>query len=157
MLSRAGPDLIARPAGEPGGDVVQRGLGDGGQRFVGEEGLVRGDDDIGKGQQAGQGVVLQRQVGVIFEEQFRFLFIHCLLYTSRCVIRDSNLNLYGELYKQNEYPDGGFDGERWSKIWTPEKFERRVRDREHYAQTSTDYLLRATASFLCLLYTSRCV
>ncbi|WP_313118567.1 NfrA family protein [Ectopseudomonas guguanensis] len=63
-------------------------------------------------------------------------------------VGDLNLNLYGELYKQNEYPDGGFDGERWSKIWTPEKFERRVRDREHYAQTSTDYLLRATASFL---------
>lgn len=59
-----------------------------------------------------------------------------------------NLNLYAELYKQNEYPDGGFDGERWNKIWTPEKFERRVRHRDRYAQTSTDYLLRATASFL---------
>ncbi|MDU9410616.1 phage receptor [Pseudomonas sp. zfem001] len=63
-------------------------------------------------------------------------------------IGDYNLNLYAELYKQNEYPDGGFDGERWNKIWTPEKFERRMRNRDRYAQTSTDYLLRATASFL---------
>lgn len=63
-------------------------------------------------------------------------------------VGDYNLNLYAELYKQNEYPGGGFDGERWSKIWTPEKFERRMRNRDHYAQTSTDYLLRATASFL---------
>ena len=61
---------------------------------------------------------------------------------------DYNLNLYAELYKQNAYPEGGFDGERWNKLWTPEKFERHIRDRDRYAQTSTDYLLRATASFL---------
>ena len=75
MLSRAGLDLIAWPAGEPGGDVVQGGAGDGVERFVGEKGLVRGDDDVGEAQQAGQGVVLQRQVGVILEEQLRLFLV----------------------------------------------------------------------------------
>nr|WP_239482018.1 phage receptor [Pseudomonas insulae] len=64
-----------------------------------------------------------------------------------------NLNLYGEIYKQNQDPTEGnpdevFPGLRLHKIGTPKKFERYVRERDRYAQTSTDYLLRATASFL---------
>ena len=75
MLSLAGLDLVALLAGEPGSDVVQGGAGDGVERFVGEKGLVCGDDDVGKAQQAGQGVVLQWQVGVILEKQFRLLLV----------------------------------------------------------------------------------
>ncbi|AYC32036.1 phage receptor [Pseudomonas cavernae] len=66
---------------------------------------------------------------------------------------DYNLNLYGELYKQNQDPSEGnpdevFAGQRWNKLWTPKKFEREIRQRDKDFQTSTDYLLRATASFL---------
>lgn len=66
---------------------------------------------------------------------------------------DYNLNLYGELYKQNTVnddvdPEDAFDGLRWHEIGTPEKFERYIRKRDKYGQTSTDFLLRATASFL---------
>ncbi|MDF3935742.1 NfrA family protein [Pseudomonas citronellolis] len=63
-----------------------------------------------------------------------------------------NLNLYGELYKQNtipaDDPDDAYPGERLHHIGTPEKFERYMRRRDKYGQTSTDFLLRATASFL---------
>lgn len=66
---------------------------------------------------------------------------------------DYNLNLYSELYKQNQQkevddPDDSFEGLRWHEIGTPEKFERYIRNRDKYGQTSTDFLLRATASFL---------
>ncbi|UVE19766.1 phage receptor [Pseudomonas sp. LS44] len=66
---------------------------------------------------------------------------------------DYNLNLYGELYKQNQDPSEGnpdevFAGQRWNTLWTPKKFEREIRQRDKYFQTSTDYLLRASASFL---------
>lgn len=66
---------------------------------------------------------------------------------------DYNLNLYSELYKQNRVkddgdPDDAFEGIRWHEIGTPEKFERYARQRDKYGQTSTDFLLRATASFL---------
>lgn len=66
---------------------------------------------------------------------------------------DYNLNLYSELYKQNQQkevddPDDSFEGLRWHEIGTPEKFERYMRNRDKYGQTSTDFLLRATASFL---------
>ncbi|KFJ89677.1 hypothetical protein ACP87_07715 [Pseudomonas oleovorans] len=75
MLSRTGLDLIAWLPGEPGRDVVQCRAGDGIECFVGEKSLVRGDDDVGKAQQAGQSIVLQRQVGMILEEQFRLFFV----------------------------------------------------------------------------------
>ncbi|MNC76027.1 hypothetical protein D3C75_1276680 [compost metagenome] len=37
---------------------------------------MRGDDHVRKGQQPGQHIVLQRQVGTVLEEQLRLLLIH---------------------------------------------------------------------------------
>lgn len=68
-------DQILRIACRPAVDVVQRGRGDGIQRFAGEKRLVRGDDHIGEGQQARQHIVLQRLVGAVLEKQLGLFFI----------------------------------------------------------------------------------
>ena len=59
----------------PAVDVVERGRGNGVQRLAGKEGLVGSDDHVGESQQAGQHIVLQRQVGAVLEEQLGFFFV----------------------------------------------------------------------------------
>lgn len=61
---------------------------------------------------------------------------------------DYNLNLYGELYKQNALGQDDFSGLHLHDLLSPDKVNRAARDHERDGQTSTDFLLRATASFL---------
>ena len=50
--------------------------GDLGEGFLGEEGLMGGDENIGKAEQAGKFIVLQHLAGEIFEKDAFLLFIH---------------------------------------------------------------------------------
>ncbi|WP_435607852.1 NfrA family protein [Pseudomonas knackmussii] len=61
---------------------------------------------------------------------------------------DYNLNLYSELYKQNSVDESVFDGLHLHDLLSPDKVNKGIRDHERDGQTSTDFLLRATASFL---------
>jgi adsorption protein A len=59
-----------------------------------------------------------------------------------------NLNLYGELYKQNSLDENFWEGLHLHDLLSPDKVGKGVRDHKRDGQTSTDFLLRATASFL---------
>ena len=71
-------DLKLVSRGVSGGEGVEAGE-DGGrdvvEGFVGEEGLVAGDDDAGVGDEAGEERVGDAGVGVVFEEQGGFVFV----------------------------------------------------------------------------------
>lgn len=62
-------------------------------------------------------------------------------------LSDYNLNLYSELYKQNSL-DEGWDGLHLHDLLSPDKVNEGIRDHKRDGRTSTDFLLRATASFL---------
>lgn len=59
-----------------------------------------------------------------------------------------NLNLYSELYKQNSLDENFWEGLHLHDLLSPDKVGKGVRDHKRDGQTSTDFLLRATASFL---------
>ncbi|KAF1055006.1 MAG: Bacteriophage adsorption protein A [Stenotrophomonas maltophilia] len=59
-----------------------------------------------------------------------------------------NLNLYGELYKQNAVGEDDFAGLHLLDLLSPSQVNRGIRDHRRDGQTTTDFLLRATASFL---------
>ena len=50
-------------------------MGDFAEGVVGEEGLMAGDEDIGKGEETGELVVLENLRGAVFKEEARLLFV----------------------------------------------------------------------------------
>lgn len=57
----------------------------------------------------------------------------------------ANLNLYAELYKQNSVDEDTFDGVHLHELISADKI---IRNHRRDGRTSSDFLLRATASFL---------
>ncbi|WP_426620136.1 NfrA family protein [Pseudomonas rustica] len=60
----------------------------------------------------------------------------------------ANINFYAEIYKQTGVSDDGSNGMRLGELFNPGKVWDQGHDYDRYGRTSTDYLLRATASFL---------
>ena len=70
-------DFVGAGVGlEEGRHICQGGVGNVGESFSREEGLVRSHDDVRHRDQAGEGVVGDDVPGVIVEEDVRFLFVH---------------------------------------------------------------------------------
>ncbi|MCX2546093.1 phage receptor [Pseudomonas sp. COW5] len=59
-----------------------------------------------------------------------------------------NINFYGEIYKQSQFNDDDNHSLSLGQMLVPEKLLDQVNDHRQDGHTSTDYLLRATASFL---------
>ena len=57
-------------------DIVYRSLGDVGQRLLGQKRLVGGHDDVGHGDESGQGIVLQDVPRIVLKEEIRLLLVH---------------------------------------------------------------------------------
>lgn len=60
----------------------------------------------------------------------------------------ANVNLYAEIYKQTGVSNDGSEGMRLGQLFSPVKVWNQGHDYDRFGRTSTDYLLRATASFL---------
>ncbi|WP_338580511.1 phage receptor [Pseudomonas sp. MAG733B] len=60
----------------------------------------------------------------------------------------ANINFYGEIYKQSQFDDQDNHGLSLGQMLVPEKLGDQVEDHRKDGHTTTDYLLRATASFL---------
>ncbi|MGF6091703.1 NfrA family protein [Pseudomonas sp. 18173] len=60
----------------------------------------------------------------------------------------ANINFYGEIYKQSQFDDEDNHGLSLGQMLVPEKLSDQVSDHRQDGHTSTDYLLRTTASFL---------
>ncbi|AZV27407.1 phage receptor [Pseudomonas syringae] len=60
----------------------------------------------------------------------------------------ANVNLYAEIYKQTGVSDDGSGGMRLGQLLSPVKVWDQGHDYDRFGRTSTDYLLRTTASFL---------
>jgi adsorption protein A len=60
----------------------------------------------------------------------------------------ANINFYGEVYKQSQFDDQDNHGLSLGQMLVPEKLADQVEDHRKDGHTTTDYLLRATASFL---------
>ncbi|QTD30897.1 NfrA family protein [Pseudomonas fluorescens] len=60
----------------------------------------------------------------------------------------ANINFYAEIYKQSEVSDDAEHGMRLGELFNPGKVWDQGHDFDRYGRTNTDYLLRATASFL---------
>ncbi|WP_085640018.1 MULTISPECIES: phage receptor [unclassified Pseudomonas] len=59
-----------------------------------------------------------------------------------------NINFYGEIYKQSQFDDDDSHSLNLGQMLVPEKLLDQIGDHRQDGHTSTDYLLRATASFL---------
>ncbi|MFJ2357133.1 phage receptor [Pseudomonas fluorescens] len=59
-----------------------------------------------------------------------------------------NINLYAEIYKQSQFDDQDNHGLSLGQMINPHKFSDQLDDHRQDGHTTTDYLLRATASFL---------
>ncbi|RIJ09948.1 phage receptor [Pseudomonas sp. 91RF] len=59
-----------------------------------------------------------------------------------------NINFYGEIYKQSQFNDDDNHSLSLGQMLVPEKLLDQINDHRQDGHTSTDYLLRATASFL---------
>ena len=59
-----------------------------------------------------------------------------------------NINLYGEFYRQSSFNDQDNHGLSLGQMLVPEKLADQVDDHRQDGHTTTDYLLRASASFL---------
>ncbi|WP_085695947.1 phage receptor [Pseudomonas sp. B26(2017)] len=59
-----------------------------------------------------------------------------------------NINFYGEIYKQSQFNDDDSHNLSLGQMLVPEKLFDQVNDHRKDGHTTTDYLLRATASFL---------
>jgi len=57
------------------GEALEGGLGDFAEGVVSEEGLVAGDEDIGKGEEAGELVVFQDLRGAVLKEKAGFFLV----------------------------------------------------------------------------------
>ncbi|NUU35084.1 phage receptor [Pseudomonas sp. C2B4] len=60
----------------------------------------------------------------------------------------ANINFYGEIYKQSQFDDQDNHGLSLGQMLIPEKLSDQVEDHRKDGHTTTDYLLRSTASFL---------
>lgn len=60
----------------------------------------------------------------------------------------ANINFYGELYKQSSFDSNDNQHVSLGQLLIPEKLADQFNDHRQDGHTSTDYLLRATASFL---------
>lgn len=60
----------------------------------------------------------------------------------------ANINFYGEIYKQSQFNEQDSHGLSLGQMLVPEKLSDQVSDHRQDGHTTTDYLLRATASFL---------
>lgn len=60
----------------------------------------------------------------------------------------ANINFYGEIYKQSQFDDQDNHGLSLGQMLVPEKLGDQVEDHRKDGHTTTDYLLRTTASFL---------
>lgn len=60
----------------------------------------------------------------------------------------ANINFYGEIYKQSQFDDQDRHGLSLGQMLVPEKLSDQVDDHRQDGHTTTDYLLRSTASFL---------
>ncbi|PTR24291.1 MULTISPECIES: phage receptor [unclassified Pseudomonas] len=60
----------------------------------------------------------------------------------------ANINFYGEIYKQSQFDDQDNHGLSLGQMLAPEKVSDQADDHRDDGHTTTDYLLRATASFL---------
>jgi adsorption protein A len=60
----------------------------------------------------------------------------------------ANINFYGELYKQSSFDSNDNQHLSLGQLLIPEKLADQFNDHRQDGHTSTDYLLRATASFL---------
>jgi len=60
----------------------------------------------------------------------------------------ANINFYGEIYKQSQFDDQDNHSLSLGQMLVPEKLADQVDDHHQDGHTNTDYLLRATASFL---------
>ncbi|WP_065260536.1 NfrA family protein [Pseudomonas bananamidigenes] len=59
-----------------------------------------------------------------------------------------NINFYGEIYKQSQFSDDDNHSLSLGQMLVPEKLLDQINDHRKDGHTTTDYLLRATASFL---------
>lgn len=59
----------------------------------------------------------------------------------------ANLNLYGELYRQNSLDENDFSGLHLLDLLSPSQVNQAARDHRNDGHTANDFLLRATASF----------
>ncbi|WP_192551825.1 NfrA family protein [Pseudomonas sp. IzPS59] len=59
-----------------------------------------------------------------------------------------NINFYGEIYKQSQFNDDDNHSLSLGQMLVPEKLLDQINDHRQDGHTTTDYLLRATASFL---------
>ena len=60
----------------------------------------------------------------------------------------ANINLYGEIYKQSQFDEQDNHGLSLGEMFNPDKLSDQIDDHKEDGHTTTDYLLRATASFL---------
>ncbi|MGE8149742.1 NfrA family protein [Pseudomonas vancouverensis] len=60
----------------------------------------------------------------------------------------ANINFYGEIYKQSQFDDEDNQHLNLGEMLVPEKLLDQLNDHRKDGHTSTDYLLRSTASFL---------
>ncbi|RAI69239.1 phage receptor [Pseudomonas fluorescens] len=60
----------------------------------------------------------------------------------------ANINFYGEIYKQSQFDDEDNHGLSLGQMLVPDKLSDQVSDHRQDGHTTTDYLLRTTASFL---------
>lgn len=60
----------------------------------------------------------------------------------------ANINFYGEFYKQSQFDDQDNHSLSLGQLLIPEKLADQVEDHRQDGHTTTDYLLRATGSFL---------
>ena len=60
----------------------------------------------------------------------------------------ANINFYGEVYKQSQFDDQDNHGLSLGQMLIPDKVSDQAEDHREDGNTTTDYLLRATASFL---------
>lgn len=59
----------------------------------------------------------------------------------------ANINFYGEIYKQSQFDDDDSHSLSLGQMLVPEKLADQVEDHRKDGHTTTDYLLRSTASF----------
>ncbi|UVJ46519.1 phage receptor [Pseudomonas sp. LS1212] len=59
----------------------------------------------------------------------------------------SNLNLYGELYRQSQIKDEDYDSLSLGEMLDPSQVDDGYSDHQEHSETSNDFLLRATASY----------
>ena len=102
MLVELGAGLLAL---EIGHGIVQRGVGDGAEGFVGEEALVGRHDDIGEGQKPCGGGVHEDVILPVFEDVLGLLLVDIQTHAEELVLPDARDQVIG----LDEAAAGGVD------------------------------------------------